>query len=45
MRTCQDLKNAPGIITEPDDLSKIDDKVMESFVEKPGWLIIKRSSG
>jgi hypothetical protein len=44
MRIRQDLRNRLGIIIEPDDLSKIDDKVMESFVEEIGWLITKRSS-
>jgi hypothetical protein len=44
MRTSQDLRNTPGIIIEPDDLSGIDDKIMESIVEKIGWSITKRSS-
>jgi hypothetical protein len=42
--TRQDLKSTPDIIIEPDDLSKIDDKIMESFVANIGWLITKRSS-
>jgi hypothetical protein len=42
--TQQDLKSTPDIIIEPDDLSKTDDKIMISFVEKIGRLITKRSS-
>jgi len=38
------LRNTPGILIEPEDLSKVDDKIMESLVEKIGWLITKRSS-